>query len=257
MARQDGSVPTLTGAGNRLAFQPDPARREQAVGREAGGRDMAEATLTIGSKNYGSWSLRGWLLCKMAGLTFDEMAIPSDDPSIRAELLLMSPSFLVPCLTHNGVKVWDTLAIAEYLHELKPEAGLLPADPAARAHCRAVSGEMHSGFANLRSALPMHIKAHYPGFKVWAGAQADVDRIAAIWRECLAAYKGPYLFGPRPGVADAMYAPVCARFATYDVKLDDACAGYCRTVLGMPFVQEWIAAAKTEPDDLEELDVEF
>ena len=169
---------------------------------------MAEAKLTIGSKNYGSWSLRGWLLCKMAGLAFEEMAIPSDDPSIRAELLLMSPSFLVPCLTHNGVKVWDTLAIAEYLHELHPDAGLLPADQAARAHCRAVSGEMHSGFANLRSALPMHIKAHYPGFKVWAGAQADVERIAVIWRECLKAYGGPYLFGATPGMADAMYAPV-------------------------------------------------
>jgi glutathione S-transferase len=218
---------------------------------------MAEATLTISSKNYGSWSLRGWLLCKIAGLAFDEMAIPSDDPSIRAELLLLSPSFLVPCLTHNGVKVWDTLAMAEYLNELKPDAGLLPADQAARAHCRAISGEMHSGFSNLRSALPMHIKAHYPGFKVWAGAQADIDRIAAIWRECLAAYGGPYLFGAKPSAADAMYAPVCTRFMTYDVKLDPDCAAYCRTILAMPFVQDWIAAAKTEPDDVEELDVEF
>jgi glutathione S-transferase len=120
-----------------------------------------------------------------------------------------------------------------------------------------VSGEMHSGFANLRSALPMHIKAHYPGFKVWAGAQADVERIAAIWRECLKAYGGPYLFGAAPGMADAMYAPVCTRFTTYDVKLDADCTGYSRTILAMPFVQEWIAAAKTEPDDLEELDVEF
>jgi glutathione S-transferase len=218
---------------------------------------MAAAKLTIGSKNYGSWSLRGWLLCKLSGLAFDEQAIPSDDPSIRAELLLLSPSFLVPCLSHNGITVWDTLAIAEYLHELYPEAGLLPAERAARAHCRAVSGEMHSGFANLRSALPMHIKAHYPGFKVWAGAQADVDRIAAIWRECLKTYGGPYLFGAKPGMADAMYAPVCTRFETYDVKLDRDCAAYCRTILQMPAVQEWIAAAKTEPDDLEELDVEF
>jgi glutathione S-transferase len=218
---------------------------------------MAAAKLTIGSKNYGSWSLRGWLLCKLAGLEFEEKAIPSDDPSIRAELLLMSPSFLVPCLSHNGITVWDTLAIAEYLHELCPDAGLLPGDRAARAHCRAVSGEMHSGFANLRSALPMHIKAHYPGFKVWAGAQADIDRIAAIWRECLKTYGGPYLFGETPGMADAMYAPVCTRFVTYDVKLDPDCIGYCRTILAMPAVQEWIAAANTEPDDLEELDVEF
>jgi glutathione S-transferase len=116
---------------------------------------------------------------------------------------------------------------------------------------------MHSGFSNLRSALPMHIKAHYPGFKVWAGAQADIDRIAAIWRECLAAYGGPYLFGAKPSTADAMYAPVCTRFMTYDVKLDPACAAYCSTILAMPFMQDWIAAAKTEPDDLEELDVEF
>ena len=118
-----------------------------------------------------------------------------DDPGARAELLLLSPSFLVPCLTHDGVKVWDTLAIAEYLAEAKPDAGLLPNDRMARAHCRAVCGEMHSGFYNLRSALPMNLKAHHPGFKVWAGAQADIDRVMAIWRECLTTYGGPYLFG--------------------------------------------------------------
>ena len=123
------------------------------------------ATLTIASKNYGSWSLRGWLLCKMAGLEFEEQQAPSDDPATRAELLLLSPSFLVPCLTHDGIKVWDTLAIAEYVNELKPEAELMPAERGARAHCRAISGEMHSGFSNLRSALPMNLKAHYPGFK--------------------------------------------------------------------------------------------
>jgi len=108
------------------------------------------ATLTIASKNYGSWSLRGWLLCKMAGLDFEERQTPSDDPSTRAELLLLSPSFLVPCLTHDGVKVWDTLAIAEYVNELKPDANLLPTDRVARAHCRAIAGEMHSGISNLR-----------------------------------------------------------------------------------------------------------
>jgi glutathione S-transferase len=252
VTRQEASVASLTSAGNRLAFQPDPARR---AGGPPSGDDMA-ATLTIGSKNYGSWSLRGWLLCKLAGLAFEEKAIPSDDPSIRAELLLLSPSFLVPCLTHNGVTVWDTLAIAEYLHELYPDAGLLPADQAARAHCRAVSGEMHSGFANLRSALPMHIKAHYPGFKVWAGAQADVDRIAAIWRECLSAYGGPYLFGGL-SMADAMYAPVVTRFDTYDVALDRRCAAYCRRILAWPALAAWRAAARAEPEELLELEVEF
>ena len=174
---------------------------------------MAKATLAIASKNYGSWSLRGWLLCKMAGLEFDEVMASSDDPSTRAELLLLSPSFLVPRLTHDGVKIWDTLAIAEYLSELKPGAGLLPKDQAARARCRSISGEMHSGFSNLRSALPMNLKAHYPGFKIWLGAQADIDRITAIWRECLAESDGPFLFGKKPCVADAMFAPVCTRFA--------------------------------------------
>ena len=215
------------------------------------------ATLTIASKNYGSWSLRGWLLCKMAGLEFEEVQAKSDDPAMRAELLLLSPSFLVPCLTHDGVIVWDTLAIAEYLNELNPAAKLMPADRAGRAHCRAISGEMHSGFANLRSALPMNLKAHYPGFKLWAGAQADIERIIAIWRECLSASKGVYLFGREPCVADAMYAPVVTRFLTYDVKLDDQCRAYCTAIMAMPHMQEWVAGAKAEPDELEELDVEF
>jgi glutathione S-transferase len=218
---------------------------------------MAKAKLAIASKNYGSWSLRGWLLCKMAGLDFEEEIAPSDDPSTRAELLLLSPSFLVPCLTHDGVKVWDTLGIASYLNELLPDAGLLPADRIARAHCRSICGEMHSGFSNLRSALPMNLKARYPGFKVWAGAQADIDRIVTIWRDCLAKSKGPYLFGKTPGMADAMFAPVCTRFLTYDVKLDADCAAFCQTIMAMPFMQEWIEAARAEPEEMEELDVEF
>ncbi|HVZ68842.1 MAG TPA: glutathione S-transferase family protein [Rhizomicrobium sp.] len=218
---------------------------------------MAKAVLTISSKNYSSWALRGWLICRFSGLDFQEEMIPADDPSIRAELLLLSPSFLVPRLEHNGIRVWDTLAIAEYLHETFPKAGLLPKDLAARTHCRSISGEMHSGFANLRSALPMNLKAHYPDFKIWAGAQADIDRIATIWRECLKHYDGPYLFGDKPCVADAMYAPVCTRFRTYDVKLDRLCSDYCETVLTLPDMIEWIEAAKKEPEALEELEAEF
>src|ERR1700760_4660996 len=201
-------------------------------------RVMKEAVLTISSKNYSSWCLRGWLLCRMAGLEFQEEMLSSSDPSARAELLLLSPSFLVPALTHNGIKVWDTLAIAEYLNEQFPKAGLLPKDAAARAHCRAIAGEMHSGFTNLRSALPMNLKANYPGFKVWAGAQADIDRIVAIWRECLKSYGGPYLFGAKPTLADAMYAPVVTRFQTYDVKLDRASQDYCELILSLPDMQE-------------------
>ncbi len=217
----------------------------------------AKATLTIASKNYGSWSLRGWLLCKLAELDFEEKMAGSDDPSMRAELLLLSPSFLVPCLTHDGIKIWDTLAIAEYLNELLPDSGLLPTERAARARCRSISGEMHSGFSNMRSALPMNLKAHHAGFKVWAGAQADIDRIVAIWRECLAAGKGPFLFGAKPCMADAMFAPVVTRFLTYDVKLDSDCAAYCKAIMALPAMREWFAAAKTEPDEVEELDVEF
>jgi glutathione S-transferase len=217
---------------------------------------MVQATLTISSRNYSSWSLRGWLLCKLADLDFEEQLIPVDDPSTRAELLLLSPSFLVPCLVHDGIKIWDTLAIAEYLAETRPTARLLPADRAQRAHCRAICGEMHAGFYNLRSALPMNLRAHHPGFKVFAGAQADIDRVLAIWRECLDRYGGPYLFG-RATVADAMYAPVCTRLMTYDVKLDPVSAAYCRTIMQWPAMMDWMTQALAEPAELEELEVEF
>ena len=109
----------------------------------------------------------------------------------------------------------DTLSIGEYLAEVKPKAGLLPADRLARAHCRSICGEMHSGFYNLRSALPMNVRARYQGFKTWAGALPDIERVTEIWGECLALYGGPFLFGAKPTMADAMYAPVCSRFTTY------------------------------------------
>ena len=218
---------------------------------------MSKATLTITSKNYSSWSLRGWLLCRMAGFAFEEVILPNDDAMARAELLLLSPSFLVPRLAHNGLTVWDTLAIGEYLAEVFPQAGILPPGLAERTLCRAVSGEIHSGFSNLRQALPVNLRAHYPGFRVWAGAQADIDRIEAIFSDCLARSGGPYLFGETPSMADAMYAPVCTRFQTYDVKLKPASAGYRDLILNWSFVRDWSAAARREVDELEELDVEF
>jgi glutathione S-transferase len=195
-------------------------------------------------------------MCKFAGLAFEEQIVPSDDPAVRAELLLLSPSFLVPRLIHKSITVWDAIAIAEYLNDVSPKAGLLPKSRAAAAHCRSICGEMHGGFYNLRSALPMNLKAHHPGFKVWPGAQADVDRITAIWNECLTAYGGPFLFGTRT-MADAMYAPVATRFRTYDVRLNAACTAYVEHMLGLPEMAEWIAAARTEPDEVEELDAEF
>ena len=216
---------------------------------------MVKATLVISSKNYSSWSLRGWLMTRMSGLPFEEQTVSIDDPTNRAELLLLSPSVLVPRLIHDGVTVWDTLAIGEYLHETRPEAGLLPAARAARAHCRAICGEMHAGFSNLRSALPMNLKAHRPGFKIWSGAQADIERITTIWRECLSG-PGPYLLG-QPTMADAMYAPVVTRFLTYDVPLDPVCAAYCQRIMALPDMLEWVAAAKAEPDAPEDLEAEF
>jgi len=217
---------------------------------------MAKTTLTISSKNYSSWSLRGWLLARFSGLEFEEIVTAPDDPSARAEILLLSPTILVPCLRHEGATVWDTLAIAEYLNEVRPDAGLLPGNRIQRAHCRSICGEMHSGFSNLRSALPMNLKARRLGFKVWSGAQADIDRITTIWRECFAAYRGPYLFGAL-SVADAMYAPVVTRFRTYDVHLDDDCTAYCDRIMALPEMVEWCEAAMKEPDELEELDMEF
>jgi glutathione S-transferase len=218
---------------------------------------MSRATLTLTSKNYGAWSLRGWLLCQFAGLDVDEVHLPSDDPLARAELLLLAPSFRVPSLTHDGITVWGTLAIAEYLHEQFPEAAIFPKDNADRALCRSVCDEMHSGFANLRSGLPMNLKAVHPKFKIWAGAQADIDRVIDIWNECLAQSGGPYLFGSSPTAADAMYAPVCTRFVTYDVALDRRCLEYRDAILAMPAMQSWLSEAGMEPDELEELDAEF
>jgi glutathione S-transferase len=217
---------------------------------------VSQATLTINSRNYGAWSLRGWLLCKFAGLDFTVEVVDSQDPDARAELLLLSPSFLVPRLRHDDLVIWDTLAIAEYLHESQ-DASLLPEGSRAKAWCRSVSGEIHSGFANLRSALPMNIKSHHPGFPVWAGAQADIDRIETLWNECLAASGGPFLFGQSRTVADAMYAPVCTRLQTYDVKVGAVAAQYVETILGLPEMLEWTAAARLEPDDVEELEMEF
>lgn len=218
---------------------------------------MAKPVLTISSKNYGAWALRGWLMCKLAGLDFSEKVISPDDPAMKAEMLLLSSSMLVPSLQHGTVHVWDTLAIGEYLNEIKPKAGLLPADIKARAHCRAISGEMHSGFSAMRGSLPMNIKGHFPGFKIWSRAQTDIDRVTAIWHECLKSYGGPFLFGKQPCIADAMYAPVVTRFLSYDVSLDRECAAYCKRVMEVPAMQEWVAAAKQEPDEIDELDAEF
>ena len=217
---------------------------------------MARTTLTLSSKNYSSWSLRGWLMVKLAGIDFEEVIVAPDDADARAEILLLSPSILVPCLTYEGVKVWDTLAIGEFLNEIVPKKMLLPKDRAVRAHCRSICGEMHSGFVSLRQALPMNIKAHFPNFKIWSKARADIERIVAIWRESLEQHGGPYLFGEIT-IADAMYAPVVSRFRTYGVKLDPGLQAYADRIWDHPAMQEWREAALAEKEEIEELEVEF
>jgi glutathione S-transferase len=217
---------------------------------------MAAATLSISSKNYSSWSMRGWLMCKLAGIDFEEVIVEPSDADARAEILLLSPSILVPCLSYDGVRVWDTLAIGEFLHEIAPDKKLLPSDRAARAHARAISGEMHSGFVSMRQALPMNIKGHFPRFKIWSKAEADIERIKAIWDECLVHYQGPFLFGT-PTLADAMYAPVVSRFRTYDVTLQGAAKAYAERIWDWAPVAEWREAALAEKEEIEELEVEF
>ena len=218
---------------------------------------MADAQITLSSRTYSSWSLRGWLLCRLARLTVQEQMVALDDPDNRAELLLLSPSVLVPRLTHEGASVWDTLAIAEYLHELYPDAGMYPADRVARARCRSVSGEIHSGFINLRSALPMNLKVRHDRFPIFPGARPDIERVETIWAECLGDYGGPWLFGASPTVADAMFAPVVQRFLTYAVAVSPMSAAYCETINEWPLMREWIDAARQEPDEMIELETEF
>ncbi|MDD2878203.1 MAG: glutathione S-transferase [Acidiphilium sp.] len=215
------------------------------------------ARLAISSRNYSSWCLRGFLLARLAGIDFVVEAAAADDAQARAELLMRTASILLPCLIDGDVTVWDTIAIAEYLNEAHPKAGMLPQDVVSRARCRSISGEMHSGFAALRASLPMNIRARRPGFTVWSGAQTDIDRILIIWRDCFEASGGPFLFGAKPCIADAMFAPVASRFRTYDVPLDAACARYVETIFAWPDMAEWVAEAEEEPEEIIELDVEF
>lgn len=218
---------------------------------------MAGAILLISSKNYSSWSLRGFLLARLAGLQFEEKLVDPEDPANRRELLMQSSSIRVPALMHDDVVIWDTIAIAEYPNETFPDAAMLPSDRQARARCRSISGEMHSGFTALREALPMNLRLFRPGFAVWSAVQADIDRITEIWQECITTWKGPWLFGKHPSIADAMYAPVVTRFRSYDVKVETLCERYCRQIMAWPHLQEWFAAAQREPEQIDELDIEF
>ncbi len=213
---------------------------------------MADFTLVIGNKNYSSWSLRGWLMARIAGIEFEEIVVPLDLPDTTAAIRKHSPSGKVPALVHRGLVVWESLAIAEYLNDLKPEAGLWPAAAAARAHARSVSAEMHAGFGELRTNMPMNIRASYPGKGMTPATRADIERITGLWRDCRKRFAGAapkddgFLFGAI-GAADAMYAPVVTRLRTFGVKLDSDAEAYCTAVMAYPAMKDWVDAAKNEP----------
>lgn len=205
--------------------------------------------LIIGNKNYSSWSLRPWLAMKVAGIAFDEHRIPLYGPGSKEQILAYSPAGKVPCLVDGALRVWDSLAICEYLAEKHP--GLWPQDPAARAVARSISAEMHSGFANLRTHMSMNIRKRHPGKGRTPESLADVARIVAMWSDCRARHgkEGPYLFG-KFSIADAMYAPVVLRFRTYEVELPADCRAYADAILALPAMQDWIAAAGAEAETL-------
>jgi glutathione S-transferase len=210
---------------------------------------MADLTIYLGNKNYASWSLRAWLALKATGEAFAEEVIPILQPGSKETLLKYSPSGKVPALHHGDIVVWDSLAICGYLAELFPAAGLWPADPAVKAVARSISAEMHSSFQALRAQFPMNIRSSFPGREISPEAQADINRVMAIWRQCRNRYgdgNGDFLFG-RFTVADAMYAPVVTRFRTYGFDLEREAEAYCDAIMALPAMQEWAAAAGNEP----------
>jgi glutathione S-transferase len=210
---------------------------------------MPQYTLVIGNKNYSSWSLRPWLLMKHAGIAFDEIRVPLYGPGYKDVLRTYSPAGKVPVLLDGALTIWDSLAIGEYLAERHPELRLWPADAAQRALARAISAEMHSGFAALRTNMGMNCRGSFPGLGRTVEVAADIERIQRIWKDCRerTGAEGAFLFG-RFSIADAMYAPVALRFKTYAVQLPPVAREYADTMLALPALQEWIEAGKAETE---------
>lgn len=220
-------------------------RHSEAIG------DLAmKLILTVGTKNWSSWSLRGWLPVKASGLPFEERFVELRHDDTEAAVKALSPSGLVPLLTvqheDRAFQIWDSLAIAEFMAEVAPMAGLWPEDRVARAKARAVCAEMHSGFPELRRQYSMEFARHLPGVEPTAGTQKAIDRITTIWTQCLTESGGPFLFGRNFGNADAFYAPIVSRFRTYDVPLTGALRTYADTIWSHPFMREWLKASEAE-----------
>ena len=204
--------------------------------------------LYIGNKNYSSWSLRPWLLLKHLDIPFQEHMVSVAGRGYNPALLPIAGNAKVPCLHVDGFQIWESLAIAEYLAELHPE--LWPKDQKARARARSISAEMHAGFANLRTAMPMNLKFKLKGKQPEEVVQRDINRIVEIWTEArtrFATHDGPYLFGAF-SVADGMYAPIACRFHTYNVPLSRVAKNYLENMLAHPAMQEWYAAALLETE---------
>jgi len=210
---------------------------------------VSKPTLVIGNKNYASWSLRPWLAMKVLGIDFDEVRIPLYQPESKMALLRYSPAGKVPCLIDDSIRVWDSLAILEYLAETRRE--LWPEAPAARALARSICAEMHAGFLNLRQRMSMNIRKRHPGKGRTPESEAEARRVIDIWSDCRARFgaAGPFLFG-RFTAPDAMYAPVVLRFRTYEVALPAACRDYAEAILALPAMREWIDAAERETESL-------
>lgn len=206
-------------------------------------------TLVIGNRNYSSWSLRAWMGLRLAGIDFDEVLVRLSEPGSKDELARRSPTGRVPVLEADGVVVAESLAILEWAAERAPDAGLWPADPVARAVARSVAAEMHAGFGTIRARMPMNIRRRLPLTVDSAIVADDLARITAIVRECRLRFGGGgrFLFGERPGAADAMYLPVATRFRTYAVALDEVTQAWLDAVLDLPSFKEWEAAARAEP----------
>lgn len=212
--------------------------------------------LYIGNKNYSSWSMRPWVAMRQLGIGFEEIMVRFDsfapDSQFKRTMRALTPTENFPLLVHDGLAVWDTLAIAEYLAETFPQAGIWPNAVADRARARSLCAEMHSGFTALRSHCPMNIEAHLPevGAKIWAeqaAVRANVARLVEMWTQLLQSHGGPMLFG-HFSMADAYFAPVCMRIHTYGLPVPPAIAAYIDRVRALPAVQKWVNAALAEQD---------
>lgn len=239
--------PAVSRAGSATAGRDAPYN----VSSRAITLPLMRAKLYVGNRNYSSWSIRGSLLVRQSGLPCDEIVIPLDTDEFHARIGALSPSGRVPVLHVDGAVVWDSLAIAEFLHEQRPNAGLWPRDALARALARSVSSEMHAGFEALRSQMPMDMRARHSVPRT-VELDDDIARIDAIWTACREAHgrAGQFLFGAW-SAADAMYAPVVSRFRTYGVGLSPVAAEYAAAVWQWPALQSLAAEAAAEPWALE------